>query len=1085
MPVTVHVPIRLRVSPADLRDGGVRVDDLLAEGLARALARSRDVAVAPRGSYMQVRFHPPEISWGGAGVNAIGDALRRTTEARVARVVEAAVAASGISALADAAWRAPEVLPANPSEALDRRRTIATGGAYVVPSYGDGDGTPGRRVIYLEDLAAAQAASAALLPGTAGLFVRYTSEEALREALTYVAGRYLENRPVPGTGRIGGIYTRSYRGATTYWAYVATVSLTSGGVALGSRIADWPIGSPGQSHLGDRGETEGQVRIRMEPYGAYFLSSFRRGEGQDAFREAWVAVNRDIVSGRAQEIVARLANEGHTVALDEVEAALEAGIERLAREMAGDWAPWMGGLANLQHPNGGTTHAWLHKDLPDETVTLLPLIEIGEAPPARPPGDGSGGDGAGGDGAGGDGGQGSGGNGSGSGSGATPGTGGGGDVDGEPAGAGPAPIAVTGEAGAAGGPGRRWPVRGGLGEVIELDFGPFKGEPSVDELGRFGQTLWRLIQRIAYRLDMPTCKYAAAFSIAAEQMLRVRASGVASYAVGQPSASAPVENRGGNLGEVQFEPLPSPAIQFMRHLGATTPIITQLVHLIDRGYTLPQFAAHFTGSYRNDPMLWLLRFHEALTPEIKESVARIYQYTCQIVLLQLLRHSREQIQLRLTNFDRYFPLFEQLITAFLANQAELERLRGELVAFRANFSPTAVVQEAYHSWRAARRAFSTSLSDQVLNLSDLVTPNRGPSALISRRADGEWVIADDAGRSWTMAELEQAIALRNGTAQALDPLVEQIADMESVVVLFREHPQLSRVYLRSLLDEMLANNTDQTERVTREVMYAFRASKIREDLAQRTVPGTSVALQGVHLLAHEAIGDAFAGDMHYSLGLDWAFGVEQGREMLLSFFEFTGTLLLAVVCPPAAFLVGVGVAAAHYHAASVQEELYQSLIDPELVLSRADVELDLFLGELELALSIIPDAGTIIRGAVSGGRTIARQGLRAGLRSVGRRLTREIFVSMVRQLKDGLVRALVRELVTQEVVGAVVQQIIEPVVAIVYREHSFGAGGPGSAPLPVAPVALDAAVDAPTQPGEAELLRRLDEELHVLAEEDR
>jgi hypothetical protein len=49
-----------------------------------------------------------------------------------------------------------------------------------------------------------------------------------------------------------------------------------------------------------------------------------------------------------------------------------------------------------------------------------------------------------------------------------------------------------------------------------------------------------------------------------------------------------------------------------------------------------------------------------------------------------------------------------------------------------------------------------------------------------------------------------------------------------------------------------------------------------------------------------------------------------------------------VLCPPAAFIVGVEIALHDVAKAKEKERLFGSLIDPELVLTRAEVELELF-----------------------------------------------------------------------------------------------------------------------------------------------
>ncbi len=207
-------------------------------------------------------------------------------------------------------------------------------------------------------------------------------------------------------------------------------------------------------------------------------------------------------------------------------------------------------------------------------------------------------------------------------------------------------------------------------------------------------------------------------------------------------------------------------------------------------------------------------------------------------------------------------------------------------------------------------------------------------------------------------------------------------------------------------------------------------------------------LQGVHLLAHQAIGDAFQGDSSYSVGLDSLFRSELGRESLITFFEVTGVLLLSVICPPAGFLAGAVVAGAGVVSAYGDQTLYRSLIDPEVLMSRADMELELFMAEFGAALAIIPDAGSIISKAMQAGKTIGRTSVSTGLRITARRLSRELMATMAAQLRNGLVKELVVRVVTDQIMGKVISQVMEPAIKVLSEELSLGSAGAPAAVRP-------------------------------------
>ena len=288
-----------------------------------------------------------------------------------------------------------------------------------------------------------------------------------------------------------------------------------------------------------------------------------------------------------------------------------------------------------------------------------------------------------------------------------------------------------------------------------------------------------------------------------------------------------------------------------------------------------------------------------------------------------------------------------------------------------------------------------------------------------------------------MLELEAGITTRRGWIESLDPLVKQLVDLDEVLERFDDPERGVRAELESLLTEMLENNREQTSEVEDSWLYAFRASRINESVQRADVPYTSYQLGGIHLQAHMAIGDAFEGDGYYALGINWLFAVELGRRGILNFLEFTGTLLLAIACPPLGAAVGIALAAYHLEEAEEKEQLYESLIDPELVITRAEVEQELFVARLGFALSVIPEAGTILRGASKLGGAVVRSGVRIGVRRAGRALGEYLAEETVKSLQHGLVRAFLREIVTDQAVEAVAQRVLEPIISQIEREATI------------------------------------------------
>jgi hypothetical protein len=307
-----------------------------------------------------------------------------------------------------------------------------------------------------------------------------------------------------------------------------------------------------------------------------------------------------------------------------------------------------------------------------------------------------------------------------------------------------------------------------------------------------------------------------------------------------------------------------------------------------------------------------------------------------------------------------------------------------------------------------------------------------------RRADDSYAICDRYGRVWTREQLETAITLRRGTLESAEPLVKQLVDLPEVIDRFRGSSVSVAQELDVLLREMLWHNEMTRLRIANNAMEAIRASSIVRSWPQQTVPGSGFALQGIHRLAHEQIGEFFGGSTWYGNGVHEIFDREVKRGEQLAFLEFGGLVLLSVVCPPAAVVTGIGVAALHYAEALEKEELYQSLIDPELVLTRAEVEADLFATRLGLVVSLLPVAGELAAEARVAFRAVPRAGAagaasaagasRAGLFSVEATVAHLTLVA-----ERGFAQTLGMELAKEYVTDKVMEMALQPVLAAVQR----------------------------------------------------
>jgi hypothetical protein len=964
MPIRVNVPTRIRVDLEALRARQGCLEEALAAALGRALAHARARVLAPRGGYLGVRLHAPAFTWTGPGLAQVPAALREAVTARLAAVFPRAAERAGLADFAHAADAAPEVLPPAAAEPFDPGRYEPARGVYQIPSY-QGDEQPGGTWNPAE---VSEEEAAAFIGKPAGKRGYYWPALDPGDEFTYAFNEALawHNLAEPETGYLGAIYKRH---DGKFWI----------------RIVRYPEGD----WLTDEVPTfftfnaeAGELEPATPDYSpeARFLLKW---QGEAKGPEEQLRFLRKVFG---PEIRSRI-NEARKTKPDKrpLEEAVKEGVEKLRSKLSPDASAFVTLNVDGQDVQVLAVRA---EDWPHMDITLVPVSLFGEVPaPAPGPGQGPGGAG-----------------------------------EGEKAGPGEKEggrggfIKVEGE-----GEGEALFPPSAEGEPLECE--PYEGEPALEDLGADGDALRQLMEEIAFKLAIPLCAFAGRFCLNAAEAIGARAAAVSDYSLGEETGFLKPVTGGkqGNLGAVDFEPVPSPAIQFMRHLAGVTPLISQLARAISRVYSTPANAARISGFRQGNSPGWLIDFIYDLDLSTNLSVGYIFAMTCRALMLQLLRGSRQGIEDRKKNFATYAPVFEQLMRTQLIRLDELTRMRDLLRAYAPESALAAVGQELFSDWKSARN----SLLDVLEGRNPFKGVLAGPPGTIINQ-NGRLGISDSKGTVWTRDQLDYAIALRTSAAEAIDPLVTQITADSHVMERFAYNPSGIQDELWRLLTEMTANNEEITGNVVGERFYAFRAGKVvASDNQFAGAAGTGFSLTGIHLQAHNAIGDAFEGDDYYRRGLRSLLRGEAAKEELLTFVEFGGVILLSVLCAPLGFIAGVAFAAYHESKALEQQRLFKSLIDPELVLSRAEVEADLFAAELGLVLSFIPEAGTILKGAGSAGRALLKGEARAAAKAFARQAVRRIAADIVKALQKNLVRAFVEEFAKAEAINLLLNKLLK------------------------------------------------------------
>ncbi|MFT8245007.1 hypothetical protein [Roseomonas sp. BN140053] len=997
MAVAVHIPVRLRLDREAVTGRLPEIEAAVERAVGRALRRSRRATEAA-GIAPARRPHPPAIAWTGPAP-AGHEAVERAIRLAIARALEVLDEPS------------PEPAAHRPArERRDARRAYPLG-RYLVDSYEGGT---------------------ALLPVGGGLSgfprVEWDVENDIPQNLRGLAA-WLRAEEV-GAGR-------QVRGgpcgliALRPWGWELFITTDGFATEEHSRQLSFPVQQVLRARL--RGEEVEPVlepllpqagaatltQTALPPPGEERLALLRAGYGPGL--RASVRDELGAAEARADRVMDEAEYEAS------VERFVEAAVARLSDTIPADRRF----LLRLDFGEGTAFQIALREDAASDIgwtgpAQILPITIISYAPLGR--GDGAGEGGAGRDAA-------------------------GGGLEGEGARAG-----GGGPGGDDGGGSRYGIPGGGEGQGARLfpmlppglftehmacePFGGSEADPA--ELGPLGKRITGMVEELAARLGITPCRWPGTFALMASGAITNFAVAIGRNATAEGtgrSANSPA-GQAGNMGRIAFTPSASPGILQLRRLAQAAALCARLTRLLQE-VSIGEGARLLSGDYADYPHHWFRDFGYAAWPRLERAVGRIFTAGCQLVMLQLLNTSREQIAARQRNLHAYAPLFQEIMLARLSDLGALTELRDRL----ANHERARTVQnyvQPVDGWSGAARALA-----QACTAGEAFTHRPGEAGEIVEEA-GVARIRDARGLLWTRTALETAIAQKRGDAESLDPLIQQLSDIPETIAAFRADPTAAERLLRELLADMARRNAEQTAKAQGDELFGLQAAAIQRNAASTQVPGAPYALTGTHLLAHELLGAFFEGDRVWGAGIRDALMNEQAKKRFRLVFEFAALTLLAVLCPPAAFAVGVGLAVAEVAHARARLQLYRGLINPELVLNRAELELQLYVAYVGVALALLPEAGTAAR-AISLG---VRGGMRAGA-AVGARLAmRSVLRSANRQITHALSRQLLPTLVQEAATNLLIQHVIEaalgPVLERVQREialHTAVGGRDGALAL--------------------------------------
>lgn len=543
----------------------------------------------------------------------------------------------------------------------------------------------------------------------------------------------------------------------------------------------------------------------------------------------------------------------------------------------------------------------------------------------------------------------------------------------------------------------------------------FLGEPMLESLPDSASVI-SVVDTIAHRLQIDPCHYAGQFCLIAAATINSHAAGLADAVAleTEPAVTEYRADKSGNLGEIEMRT--GGANILMHRLAGTVPLLEILARDVRDLYQ-----AHpdqITGMYKGNWAGWELHFLIEFQDSLEQAVSLMFGETCRLLMIQLLAASRVHIDDRLEDKELsrlahafYTALLPELIT--IDDQLRLKERLDDAQ------DPYDYVGEDAYPVRKPDDPDVTYVND------------RGVS------------IRDARGRQWTLHQLDDASRLRRGFAEELEPLIKHIRDIHESVAAMRGGEQPTKQELRRILEKMVDANDDVRGRVLWSWEDAFKYAQIDDNLPGDSPAEIGRSMRGIHLLAHNEISVHFAGSEFYGRGVRRLFEGEHAIEVVKSLLELGALVVISVLCPPAGFAVGVGLAAVHLLDTMQKAEIRDALLSPEQIVDLAELEVEEFVAALGLALAVIPEAGSIVRGAYRAGAAAIEEGAisvagRVALAAV----RRSAVVAMRKALEEGFAKVIIKELIKVEIINQVVSHMLAPVASHI-EQQAIEHGSPG------------------------------------------
>jgi hypothetical protein len=433
---------------------------------------------------------------------------------------------------------------------------------------------------------------------------------------------------------------------------------------------------------------------------------------------------------------------------------------------------------------------------------------------------------------------------------------------------------------------------------------------------------------------------------------------------------------------------------------------------------------------------WRLRFYEAYFDARDDAVGSMFVSACQDRLLQVLIRTRREIDRRLDNLDGYARLTRVLLLGLLADTPRLTELRERLKAAEISRAADLMLAEpGLGGWAMGAGELLASMEEQT-------QPGTPKPGTVEFR-NGAYRVLDDTGRWWSAAELDLVLSTAREQALRVDPFLEKVSELPDLVARLQNAQRQddkaadmtgTRTYqaltdeLRSQFGSVLRDNDEYTRKAMQDRSVAFGLATFKEREGEAEI---AARMSGIYKVADEFLRPAFTDQDAYAAGVGRLADEEIGRESVKRFFEFVGLAVLAVFFPEVAFVIGVVQSVEALDEALEHRRLQHGMIGGDEILTKAQVEAELWSAAIGAALTVLPEIPAAARGARALIRGEAGEVAAAALRKTLARVTKQLAEASLAHFTTAFAKELttmyVMNLALSHAIGAIAQAVEEHV----------------------------------------------------------